>query len=95
MILATYGPECREAENGSDYFGKKSTTVSGKTCQHWTQQSPHKHSFKTDDKFLDKTIEDAGNYCRNPDDWQSAWCYTTDPNKRYEACDIPKCDQSG
>ena len=36
----------------------------------------------------------ARNYCRNPTvykgDW-SAWCYTTDPGKRWEECDIPMC----
>jgi len=32
------------------------------------------------------------NYCRNPDhDLKGTWCYTTDPNKRWEYCDISKC----
>ena len=25
----------------------------------------------------------------------SAWCYTTDPNKRWELCDIPTCSAGG
>ena len=32
------------------------------------------------------------NYCRNPDnDEKGPWCYTTDPYKRFEYCDIPEC----
>ena len=32
------------------------------------------------------------NYCRNPDSVSGGpWCYTTDPNTRWEYCDIPKC----
>ena len=32
------------------------------------------------------------NYCRNPDGEPAVWCYTTDPQKRWEYCDVPKCD---
>uniref|UniRef100_A0A8B9HM07 Macrophage stimulating 1 n=1 Tax=Astyanax mexicanus TaxID=7994 RepID=A0A8B9HM07_ASTMX len=32
------------------------------------------------------------NYCRNPDgDRIGPWCYTTDPERRYESCNIPLC----
>ncbi len=32
------------------------------------------------------------NYCRNPDNKpHGPWCYTTDPNKRWEFCGVPKC----
>ncbi|XP_035682665.1 plasminogen-like [Branchiostoma floridae] len=31
------------------------------------------------------------NYCRNPDGWDRPWCYTTDPNIRWQVCDIPGC----
>lgn len=32
------------------------------------------------------------NYCRNPDgDRIGPWCYTTDPEQRYESCNIPQC----
>ena len=31
------------------------------------------------------------NFCRNPDNGQKGpWCYTTDPDKRFEYC-LPKC----
>ena len=34
------------------------------------------------------------NYCRNPDNSAGGpWCYTTDPNTRWEYCDVPKCSK--
>ena len=68
--------------NGKDYKGEVDKTVSGKDCQDWAVQKPHKHKF-----------EDVGehNFCRNPDNHTTVWCYTTSKNKRWEACDVPKC----
>lgn len=32
------------------------------------------------------------NFCRNPDsDSGGPWCYTTDPNTRWESCSVPSC----
>ncbi|KAG8522385.1 Apolipoprotein(a), partial [Galemys pyrenaicus] len=33
------------------------------------------------------------NYCRNPDGEPRPWCFTTDPQKRWEFCDIPRCSK--
>ena len=66
-----------------DYRGTQSKTRSGRTCQNWDTQSPHEHT--------NKRSSDAGtvsnNYCRNPDDASTIWCYTTDPATRWEYCD--------
>ena len=71
---------------GSDYDGSVSVTVSGRTCQHWSDQSPHSHGNGDEDE----------NYCRNPDgEPEGVWCYTTDPGKRWEYCDVPECDNDG
>ena len=35
------------------------------------------------------------NFCRNPTTDQKPWCYTTDPNKRWEFCDLPVCAYKG
>uniref|UniRef100_A0A8C3R541 Kringle domain-containing protein n=1 Tax=Cyanoderma ruficeps TaxID=181631 RepID=A0A8C3R541_9PASS len=32
------------------------------------------------------------NYCRNPDGELRPWCFTTNPNKRWEYCNIPRCN---
>ena len=31
------------------------------------------------------------NYCRNPTNGKTAWCYTMDPNKKWEYCAVPTC----
>jgi len=72
-------------------------TVSGKQCQAWSANTPHvPHEDYTDDKFPDGSREAANSYCRNPDESYSAgvWCYTTDPNTRWELCAVPLCGKS-
>lgn len=33
------------------------------------------------------------NYCRNPDeDEKGPWCYTTDPDTRFDYCNIQECE---
>ncbi|XP_056003285.1 uncharacterized protein LOC125661191 isoform X1 [Ostrea edulis] len=74
--------DCKRTTTGWEYTGTISVTTSGRTCQDWGSQSPHSHGIGTN---LPE------NYCRNPDGEPSPWCYTTDPNVRYELCDIPDC----
>ena len=74
---------CRRTVKGEEYIGNISTTKSGRTCQEWKSQTPHKHSYCS---HLEK------NFCRNPDGEDNGpWCYTTDRNKRWEYCDVPFC----
>ena len=80
----TFGEDGKAVD---DYKGKVAKTTSGLECQMWSEQRPHKHRFG-----------DLGehNFCRNPDGWpEGVWCYTTDKKKRWELCDVPKCDQGG
>ncbi|KAL7521065.1 hypothetical protein ACHAWX_005756 [Stephanocyclus meneghinianus] len=53
-----------------DYIGTINRTSSGHICQRWDSQFPHQHNFTANDQ----------NYCRNPDNDNSAWCYTTNPS---------------
>ncbi|XP_019624292.1 PREDICTED: matrilin-2-like [Branchiostoma belcheri] len=69
-------------KNGTYYSGKMSTTISGRTCQGWDTQLPHKHSIS----------RLTHNYCRNPGGTRDRpWCYTIDPSVRWEYCSVPQC----
>merc|ERR1712150_126591 len=59
-------------------------TQSGKSCQKWTAQSPHKHDY-TPDAHPGTGLGDH-NFCRNPDEDTTIWCYTTEENTRWEFC---------
>lgn len=87
--------ECKSDTQGRDYFGRVSKTRSGRTCQRWNSQSPHKHSRTNPSKFPETKLSEAANYCRNPDGESGGpWCYTTDSNKRWEYCSVPSCSGS-
>ena len=73
-------------------------TISGRTCQMWTAQEPHEHT-RTPSRYPTSGLG-AHNYCRNVDGTAfTAWCYTTDPEKRWEYCAVgdfnPDCMDSG
>ena len=87
-------PECRATVGGQSYMGNVNTTVSGRTCQAWTRDSPHYHTYDSDNRYPDGSVSAAGNKCRNPSssNWYGGvWCYTTDPDMWWELCDIPLC----
>ncbi|KFQ71307.1 Plasminogen, partial [Phaethon lepturus] len=79
--------------NGKDYRGTVAKTGRGRTCQEWSSQKPHSHKY-----FTPVTHPRAGldkNYCRNPDgDVNGPWCFTTDTQKKWEYCEIPRCSSS-
>lgn len=78
---------CTLSSSGA-YTGTVSKTGSGRTCQNWLSSEFHVPNYTTNEN---------NNYCRNPggiDDYP--WCYTTDPNKRWEYCNVgsnikPRC----
>jgi len=58
-------------------------------CQEWTAQTPHEPYF-TPGNSPYAGLE--GNYCRNPNNEPGgAWCYTTNPDKRWQYCVVPSC----
>ncbi|XP_052075053.1 IgGFc-binding protein-like isoform X1 [Mytilus californianus] len=75
--------ECRKSTKGTEYKGLISLTQTGRTCQYWERQYPHKHVFSK--------LKTEHNYCRNPDNSGQPWCYTNDPSTRWEYCKIPMC----
>ncbi|TKS75385.1 Plasminogen [Collichthys lucidus] len=74
--------------DGLSYRGTVAVTESGKTCQRWSAQTPHKHN-RTPANYPCKDLEH--NYCRNPDNERMPWCYTTDSETRWEYCKVPTC----
>ena len=50
------------------------------------------HTRNNTDDFPDATLDDAGNYCTNPDGEPNLWCYTTNSSSRREFCDVPLCE---
>uniref|UniRef100_A0A4W3GEY7 Macrophage stimulating 1 n=1 Tax=Callorhinchus milii TaxID=7868 RepID=A0A4W3GEY7_CALMI len=77
--------------NGEDYNGFVDRTESGRECQRWDLNSPHRHNYQPD-KYRDMNLDD--NYCRNPDGSPQPWCFTTDPNVEREFCNIQRCGKS-
>ena len=75
---------------GRGYNGTMNITRSGKTCQCWSEQAPHQ--FILSSKQYPE-IAGGHNYCRNPGSRapKGPWCFTTDPNTRWEYCNVPKC----
>jgi len=86
---------CNPTSDGRQYVGHVSVTSSGKQCQAWASNSPVNHSYTQDSMYPDGSRIDASNYCRNPaSDWDGGvWCYTMDPEQRWERCDVPLCGQ--
>ncbi|MGH0132058.1 UNVERIFIED_CONTAM: hypothetical protein FKN15_048480 [Acipenser sinensis] len=88
-------PQCSEVEcltcNGENYRGSMDHTETGKECQRWDLNRPHKHAFHPK-RYPDKGLDD--NYCRNPDKRLRPWCFTLDLNTTWEYCSIKVCAES-
>jgi len=69
--------------NGADYRGAQTKTISGKTCQKWSAQAPHKHR-DTPARYPTAGLTD--NFCRNPDGDATIWCYTNEAATLWETC---------
>jgi integrin beta 3 len=82
------GPKCDEILRGHrdrDYRGCQTITKTGRKCQRWEDQKPHKHGHMSGWKV--KYYGLHKDYCRNADNkLKTIWCYTTDPKMRLEEC---------
>ncbi|XP_066269746.1 uncharacterized protein [Branchiostoma lanceolatum] len=83
--------ECLTDSEGTSYRGTRQYTKSGLTCQRWDSTFPHENKYF--EKYPNRGLDE--NFCRNPDgrpDAERPWCYTIDPDVRWEYCDIPVCE---
>ncbi|ELT91074.1 hypothetical protein CAPTEDRAFT_49103, partial [Capitella teleta] len=76
--------------DGTNYIGRLSTTESGRVCQPWRNLAPHNHT-QNGAMFPEGNLTIAENYCRNPEGNKFLWCYTMDPDRRWEACEAESC----
>ena len=75
--------------DGRNYRGIVNVSERGIPCQSWSSQVPHEHSLLV--QAL-PALEDAGNSCRNLGGVHNRpWCFTQDPNTRWQHCAIPNC----
>jgi len=84
-------PITEDEDKGLTYRGLVTSTVSGRTCQNWLEKKPQEIP---DDLKPDKENGLGNhNFCRNPDQsMDKPWCYTMDPTKEKEVCEIPECE---
>ena len=72
----------QRSTSGRSYAGEANTTVDGIPCQRWSETEPHFHGY---------THVGNHNFCRNPNGAPQVWCYTTNPEIRYQYCSVPFC----
>lgn len=81
--------------NGKDYRGVQKNTKDGLSCQAWDAFAPHNHSTTAANYNTSGLVK---NYCRNPTNGPTIWCYTVDPEVRWQVCTPlgvvrPECEQ--
>ena len=93
LCIRTYYCTCfidcyTDEDLGIHYNGTVNVTASNRTCQRWDAGTPHFHPLTS----LYRPYLDGHNYCRNPEGrGKRPWCYTTDPNVRWEYCNVSFC----
>lgn len=91
-ICSAKGQVCGTAAIAqADYRGEINMTQGNLTCQDWSSQHPHDHKLNPDERPWDGL---SGNFCRNPDNSQRAWCYTTSPDILWDYCAVPDCNET-
>ena len=92
LYISSVSGYCKSTVLGKEFSGHLSTTVSGRTCQRWDTDFPHDKSATNKNPANFEGGVFPENYCRNPDNEPSGpWCYTTDPDVRWEYCSVPIC----
>lgn len=88
MTTITYDTCGTLGTKQADYRGLVNITESGIPCQSWDSQDPHRHKLTSEERPHNGLY---GNFCRNPDNSERAWCYTENPDVLWEYCEVPLC----
>ncbi|XP_078487508.1 plasminogen-like [Ciona intestinalis] len=87
----SYVRDCYDENRAASYRGFTFRTISGRFCQQWTSNFPHVHSY-TPSNYPEGGLG-PHSYCRSPDNDHKPWCFTSDPAKKWEYCNIKKCSE--
>ncbi|XP_052805089.1 uncharacterized protein LOC128234707 isoform X2 [Mya arenaria] len=77
--------------DSTKWQGLVNHTETGLECQRWDVDIPHDHNYHHDTFAGGQNQHEAGNYCRDTRGEGQPWCYTTNPNVRWQYCGIPHC----
>ena len=81
------GEICLMSASGSEYVGRGMPTTG--SCVPWTSVAYIASLYGP--WFPDKTLNQAANYCRNPDNRKTGpWCVSAN-TQNHITCDIPRC----
>lgn len=85
--------ECYTQSDGRDYRGAVSVTAGGIPCQSWSHMFPHNHMI-THTNFPNGGLG-GHSHCRNPDGDIAPYCFTTNPDVRWDYCNISAPSTTG
>ncbi|CAG0898308.1 unnamed protein product [Darwinula stevensoni] len=89
MCTDTNPPECKAAQQGGEYIGRKRVTHAGVPCQRWEKPKLREKLDCCRPGFPDEPIAEDHDYCRNPNGDAAPWCYNEDGDREF--CDVPFC----
>uniref|UniRef100_A0A8D0BPR4 Prothrombin n=1 Tax=Salvator merianae TaxID=96440 RepID=A0A8D0BPR4_SALMN len=77
-------------DEGLQYTGTLSVTISGARCLPWNSEQARQLSHG---KAFLESVNLVENYCRNPDeDDEGVWCYIDHPNTTFDYCSLDYCE---
>ena len=68
-----------------NYQGLYTVTKDNVDCQRWDVQTPHDHTYTDSSFYLEDSVGEASNYCRQLGGEPWPWCYTTS-DQRWDFC---------
>ena len=84
--------DCRVSVTGQEYLGKVSTNNRGMECLAWAKLRPEQYDAKWVFFHNETSLEDVGNYCRNPSNSEEGpWCFHGNGKDDKSACEVDFC----